>query len=34
MAENQYPENWSAKVASEALCKIIEGRGKPLDSER
>ena len=31
---NQYPENWSAKVASEALCKIIEGKGKPLDSER
>ena len=31
---NQYPENWSAKVASDALCKIIEGKGKPLDSER
>ena len=31
---NPYPENWSAKVASEALCKIIEGKGKPLDSER
>ena len=31
---NQYPENWSAKVASDALCKIIEGTGKPLDSER
>ena len=31
---NQYPENWSAKVASEALCRIIEGKGKPLDSER
>ena len=31
---NQYPENWSEKVASDALCKIIEGKGKPLDSER
>ena len=31
---NQYPENWSAKVAADALCKIIEGKGKPLDSER
>ena len=31
---NQYPENWSAKVASDALRKIIEGKGKPLDSER
>ena len=31
---NQYPENWSAKVASDALFKIIEGKGKPLDSDR
>ena len=31
---NQYTENWSAKVASDALWKIIEGKGKPLDSER
>ena len=31
---NQYPENWSAKVASDALGKIIEGKGKSLDSER
>ena len=31
---NQYPENWFEKVASYALCKIIEGKGKPLDSER
>ena len=31
---NQYPENWSAKVASDASGKIIEGKGKPLDSER
>ena len=31
---NQYSENWTAKVASDALCKIIEGKGKPLDSER
>ena len=31
---NQYPKNWSAKVASDALCKIIEGKGKPLDSDR
>ena len=31
---NQYPENWSPKVASDALCKIIEGKGKSLDSER
>ena len=31
---NHYPENWSAKVASDALCKIIEGKGKPLNSER
>ena len=30
---NQYPENWSAKAASDALYKIIEGKGKPLDSE-
>ena len=30
----QYPENRSAKVAADALCKIIEGKGKPLDSER
>ena len=32
--KNQYPENCSAKLASDALCKIIEGKGKPLDSER
>ena len=31
---NQYPENWSTKVAADALCKIIEGKGKPLGSER
>ena len=31
---NQYIENWSAKVSAEALCKTIEGKGKPLDSER
>ena len=31
---NQYHENWSAKVASDALYKIIEAKGKPLDSER
>ena len=31
---NQYAENWSAKVASDALCKIIEDNGKPMDSER
>ena len=31
---NQNPQNWSVKVASDALCKIIEGKGKPLDSER
>ena len=31
---NQYPENWSAKVASDALCKIIGGKGKLLDNER
>ena len=31
---NQYPENWSAKVAADALCKIVEGKGKPLDNER
>ena len=29
---NQYPENWSAKVASNASCKIIEVKGKPLDN--
>ena len=34
MLTNQYPENWSAKVASDALCKIIEGKGKLQDSER
>ena len=31
---NQYPENWSAKVAADSLCKIIEGKGKFMDSER
>ena len=31
---NQYPKILSAKVASDALCKIIEGKGKPLDSGR
>ena len=31
---NQYPENCSAKVASDALCKIIECKCKHLDSER
>ena len=31
---NQYPENWSAKVAEDDLCKIIEGKAKSLDSER
>ena len=31
---NQYPVKWSAKVASDALCKIIEGKDKPLDSEK
>ena len=31
---NQYAENWSAKVAVDVLCTIIEGKGKPLDSER
>ena len=31
---NQYPGNWSAKMALNALCKIIEDRVKPLDSER
>ena len=31
---NQYPENWSAKVALDALCKIVEGKRKPLNSER
>ena len=30
---NQYTENWSAKVALDDLCKIIEGKGKPFDSE-
>ena len=29
---NQYPENWSVKVASDALCKIIEGKSTPLDN--
>ena len=31
---NKYPESWCAKVAADALCKIIEGKGKHLDSER
>ena len=31
---NKYPESWSAKVAADALCKIIEGRSKQLDSEK
>ena len=31
---NRHAEIWSAKVASDTLCKIIEGKGKPLDSER
>ena len=30
----QYPENWFAKVAPDALRKIIQGKGKPLDSAR
>ena len=29
---NQYPENWSANVAADALCKIIEAKGKSVDS--
>ena len=32
--KNQHSKNWSAKVAAEALCKIIESKGEPLDSER
>ena len=31
---NQYPENCSAKVAADDLRKTIEGKDKPLDSER
>ena len=31
---NQYPENWSAKMSSDALCNLIDGKSKPLDSER
>ena len=31
---NQYPESWSANVVADALCKIIEGKGMPLGSER
>ena len=31
---NQYPANWSTKVAADTLCKIIESKGEPLDSER
>ena len=31
---NQYPENWSAKVTADSLCKIIEVKGKIVDSER
>ena len=31
---NQYPENWSAKVTAEAMCKTFEGNRKPLDNER
>ena len=30
---NQYPENWSPKVAVDALCKIIVGKSEPVDSE-
>ena len=26
--KNQYRENWSAKVAVDALCKTIDGDGK------
>ena len=32
--KNQYPENWSVKVAADAVDKVCEGKGKPLDSER
>ena len=31
---NQYPANRSTKMAADALCKIIEIKGEPLDSER
>ena len=31
---NQYPVIWSANVAADALHKIIEGKGKSMDSER
>ena len=31
---NQYVENWSAKVAADSLCKIIEGKGKTVDNEK
>ena len=32
--KNHYPENCSAMVAADDLCKVIEGKGKPLDSAR
>ena len=28
-----YLENWSAQMAADAFCKIIEGKSKTLDSE-
>ena len=34
MADKSVPENWFAMMAADALCKIIEGTGKPLYSEK
>ena len=31
---NQNPENVSAKVAADVLCKLIEVKDKPLDREK
>ena len=32
--KNHCPENWSANIAADGLCKIIVCKGKPLDNER
>ena len=37
MADKSVPcglQKWSAEVAAEVLRKLIEGKGKPMDSER
>ena len=33
MVDTSDPENWPANAAADALYKIIEGEGKPQDSD-